>query len=182
MKKYATIIGTREISDLEFNILKEVANFLHNEGFILRSGGAEGSDQAIMGLENIQVFLPWNGFNGLSYWDKRHIVLKPKDFELAKEVVKIIHPAYEKLSQGALRLHCRNVSQIWGPELQDNPTPSSIVVFCASLDLVGKVQGGTATAVNIALRKGIPTYNIRNAGDLEKVMKDIKEILGLHNI
>jgi hypothetical protein len=177
MKRYATIIGSREITGQEFLKLQKIAEFLHNNGFILRSGGAEGSDSTIMHLKNIEVFLPWNGFNRLYHNNTTQFVISGKNVQIAKEVIKIIHPAYKRLSQGALKLHCRNVQQIWGQNLEE-PVGTSIVVFCAPENEFGEISGGTRTAVEIARRKKIPVYNIRNKEkNTDEMIEEIRNIV-----
>lgn len=174
MKKYATIIGSRNITKTEFQTLKEIAEFLHNKDFILRSGGADGADSSIMHLKNIEVFIPWKGFNKIT----NGIVLNQRNLNIAKKAIKVIHPAYDKLSHGALKLHCRNVQQVWGEDLED-PTATSIVVFCADEDIFNNVSGGTRTAVEIARRKKIPVYNIRQNSEksVSEMIEDIQGIL-----
>ena len=46
MNNYYTGVGSREISDEEYSLLSEIGKKMASLGYILRSGGAEGSDRA----------------------------------------------------------------------------------------------------------------------------------------
>lgn len=71
-----------------------------------------------------------------------------------------IHPAPQKLTQGALKLHTRNIYQVIGFRGQKG-VKSDAVIFCADNDSEGLPLGGTRTAVAYARQLGIPIYNIR---------------------
>jgi len=56
--KYVTIIGSRDITNEEFVLLRELATKLNYRGYILRSGGASGADSAINHLHNVEIIVP----------------------------------------------------------------------------------------------------------------------------
>lgn len=139
--------------------MTEIAQKLDALGYYLRSGGAPGADTAFEDgavFDDAQIFLPWRGFNGR----KKGIVLSGDIEQRAASIAKDFHPVWDRLTQGARRLHTRNVPQILGPDLQ---TPSEFVV-CWTKD--GRASGGTGQAIRIAEALGVLVYNIKRQSDL----------------
>ena len=65
MKIY-TGIGSRETPEDILTFFTQVANYLGERDFILRSGGANGADLAFeKGCQNDQkeIYIPWKNFN-----------------------------------------------------------------------------------------------------------------------
>jgi hypothetical protein len=144
-----------------------VASYLARLGWLLRTGGAGGSDWAfetgavrVLGegpVPGIEVFLPWAGFsNRLDISDDR-IINGMGNREAAKHIAKMIHPAGGNLKESHLLLHGRNAYQVLGPNLDD---PSDFIVYYAVPDGQGSVKGGTRTAVEIARRLGVAEINL----------------------
>ena len=86
--------------------------------------------------------------------------------ELAKSVVGHWH----NCGPYARGMHQRNVHQILGYELND-PVDA---VICWTPN--GNVVGGTATALKLAMKAGIPIFNL-GVPDKESVLNDIKNFL-----
>ena len=68
MKAYYTGIGSRNIPDTYFNLIVVIAEYMAKQGYILRSGGADGSDTAFeIGCDKVngkkEIYLPWKSFN-----------------------------------------------------------------------------------------------------------------------
>lgn len=161
MTKYYTGIGSREVPLEIYELMTKVAEFLSGQGFILRSGGADGSDSAFeLGAKEMEIYLPWNGFNNRrtnQLHDDKYLV--PSEFgnySYAELITKMTHPACDKLNDTTWKFHNRNVYQILGKNLL---TPSNFVVLYAPTTTDG-VKGGTNTAYTIAKRMGIKTYNL----------------------
>lgn len=132
---------------------------------LLRSGGSDGSDmiaeRAFKGKK--EIFLPWNGFNG----EHDGAIVYEKDKE-AEAIVNRLHPAPERLSQGARKCLERDVWQIIGtPDYRKD----SDVVICWTPD--AKITGGTAMAIRVAKEKGIPVYNIASAEERKKLKEEV---------
>jgi hypothetical protein len=152
-------VGSRETPKDIFSLMELLAAKLAENGVTLRSGGADGADTA---FENgakthpktpMEIYLPWKGFNKRSC---PMVPIPPAAFSLARK----IHPAWDRCSQAAQKLHARNTMQVLGANLD---SPAAFVLFWAS-EQAGKVQGGTATAVHLARQHGIPTYNLKDGG------------------
>lgn len=148
MDKIYTGVGSRQTPVLVQDFFKSVAVTLNELGYVLRSGGASGADasfQAGSPPESSEIWIPWNGFNGI-YSENL-----PTDdaFVLASK----IHPTWDKLSDGAKKLHARNCHQVLGKTLD---VPSDFLL-CWTED--GKSTGGTATAIKLALNNKVPVLN-----------------------
>lgn len=166
--RYYTGIGSRDVPQDIDSRMRSVGYSMGVFDWTLRSGKAKGSDEAFQtGLQGFisqregnptkyaEVYIPWRGFKGgeglLDCWD-----IVPPDMSKSEDIAKLYHPAWDRCSQGAKKMHCRNVNQVLGMDLN---TPSEFVLFYAP-ESKGKVKGGTATAVNLARDKGIPTINM----------------------
>jgi hypothetical protein len=77
------------------------------------------------------------------------------------------HPAPEKLREFARRLMARNAYQILSTTLKD---PVDFVVCWTK---AGKLVGGTAQALKIAMDWNIPIYNLANFEDMKKLHKEV---------
>ena len=162
--KYATIVGSRHITSQEFVTLREIATKLSYRGYILRSGAADGADSTINHLCDVEIILPWNGFNRFKHDGKRIWALEflPSK-SLAEQRAKAIHPRPDLLTATTLKFHTRNMYQVIGP-LGIAGIKSEILVYCSDEDATGEPIGGTRTAVMYARQLGIETFNIRNKG------------------
>lgn len=158
--KYYAGIGSRETPNDILDMMAKIAIYLQKEGYCLRSGGAMGADSAFErgAGHDKKIYLPWRGYN-----DKHGIVSTYN--EKVVDIIRSVHPAFNRLSQGALKLHCRNVYQVLGENLND---PSKFVV-CWTAD--GKLKGGTATAMRIAMNNDIPIFNLAIGSHYDRIMK-----------
>lgn len=169
-KLFYTGVGSRSITDEEWDLMEGIAKWLSNCGFSLRSGKAEGSDSAFeSGVEesknkdNKEIYIPWENFKGGNEFGGTIIALdRPDSVNYAVTIhwIKEVHPAFDKLSQGARKLHQRNVHQVLGRDLE-NPDPSLFLLACANKTKKGSPTGGTATAWAIAEANNVPCLNIR---------------------
>lgn len=146
------------------------------KGWSFRSGGAQGADTAFSDgwcdarevdarIPEGEVYLPWNGFNALTIGEHCCLLITNKEtIYKAQEILKLVHPAYDRLTRGPLALHTRNVFQVLGANLQ---TPSRGLVGYAKTDSKGAPTGGTATAIKIAQMHNIPVRNLYKQEDRE---------------
>lgn len=149
-------IGTRTTSPHTDLWLERIAAFLARKRITLRSGAAQGADAAFeRGCDHAEgkkeIFLPWPGFNDSPS------PLHPPPPE-AEALAAEVHPHWSACSRAARRLHARNCQQVLGQELND---PVDFVLVYAEATPEGGARGGSATAVSIAHRYGIPVYNLQ---------------------
>lgn len=163
--KYYTGIGSRETPKEISQIMSDLAFKLSQEGWILRSGGAQGADTAFEeGATNSfaehspEIYLPWITFNNHDSMSCGAIVPNKFDnWSEATKMAKSIHPAWDRLSPAAKTLHTRNCYQVLGKDLS---TPSKFLVCYAEPLKDGSVKGGTRTAVVLAQQHDIPVLNL----------------------
>lgn len=163
MNKYYAGIGSRRVDNVTGSHMASFAQTLRDEGWILRSGAARGSDSYFeLGAgEQKEIFTP-----------DSHI---PKQaFKIAKEV----HPKWEACSDYARRAHARNILQILGKTLD---APVQFVICwtpdgCESHLTRSLETGGTGQAISLASLLGIPVYNLKNEGRIDEVRRMIDEI------
>ena len=176
MTKYYTMIGSRNTPRDIMETLSDIAKTLAAlGGYIGRSGGAAGADQAmengLIGRSSAfsEIYLPWNGFNrkyagNWSFIDAQSL----PNYQQAQQIASETHPAWHNCNRTARAFHTRNVYQILGLDLD---TPSTIVIcYAEPSGNKGYVKGGTATAVKIAIDRGIPVLNLAVPGWEDKLM------------
>ncbi len=149
--KYWTGVGSRDITPEQFKIMEEIGSCLASLGWILRSGGAAGSDTAFeKGVDDIgsrlkHIYIPWGkpGYQQFLATD------------YAAEIAPKYVPHWSVLRSPHRKLHIRNINQVIGHE--ETPNPSSVLVACTR---DGGYKGGTATALRCADDFGVPIVNI----------------------
>jgi hypothetical protein len=133
MYSYAGI-GSRKTPNHILSKMTEVSTHL-SKRYILRSGGAEGADQAFeRGAKNLNIF--------------RAPDATPDAIELASK----FHPAWHLCSDYAQKLLGRNAQIILGPNL-DDPV-QFVICYCED-----ETKGGTSLGIRIARDSDIPVYN-----------------------
>lgn len=165
MKVY-TGIGSRETPEDVQHTMILVATALARDGWTLRSGCAQGADSAFeWGANNVrglsELYLPWPGFQSRS----ADVALLTTPTSEAVELASRFHPAWERLSDGARKLHGRNAHQILGPDVT-SPTVSRFVVCWTPQ---GKSGGGTGQALRIARHYEVPIFDLAIPDHRERV-------------
>lgn len=156
MDRYYCGVGSRETPWETLEKMTEIATYLEKHKWVLRSGGAQGADQAFeAGLSN--------GKNAQIFYPQDRIPLWANVF------TDMFHPAPDRLSDFARKLMNRNAMQILGV---DGNSPAKMVI-CWTKD--GKASGGTGQAIRIAEYFGIPVFNLKNRGTLMKIKEFLEE-------
>lgn len=169
-QKYYAGIGSRRTPKDVLLQMEQLAVWMANVGYVLRSGGADGADWAFehgcadAGGE-MEIYLPWKGFNhNTSSLYTQH----PDTYKIAAE----LHLAWNYLSAPARTLMARNVHQILGSDLQ---TPVEFVVCytpdgCTSIERYTSKTGGTGLAIALASVNNIPVFNLRNTNAIHQLV------------
>lgn len=163
--KYYAGIGSRETPDNVLEVMIDIGRKLAEQGYILRSGGAEGADCAFEeGCDaaggDKEIFIPWRGFN-----NKQHAPVKVS--VAALKIAKELHPAWNKCNEWAQLLHGRNVYQVLGQNLK------SPVEFVVCWTEKGKTVGGTSTAIRLAEKHGIVVYNLGHKKGIDAFSENV---------
>ena len=166
-------IGSRQTPAEILRGMQVMAAELANDGWGLRTGGADGADSAFeaghrlaTGESHLEVYVPWYGYN-----ERWHgIEFKNAGIEAdAKTMAANAHPAWGRCSQGARKLHARNVEIILGTDLRE---PVDAVV-CWTPD--GEASGGTGLGIRLAERYGIPVFNLATT-PADEVMSTLRSL------
>lgn len=166
MTFYYTGIGSRKTPFDVCELMTKIARSFAASGMILRSGHADGADQAfeLGAQEKAEIYLPWNSFNKLD--DGEWIGEGPTVFceptQKAYKIAARFHPAWDRCGAGARSLHARNVHQVLGYDV-DHPVLSSGIICWTpdgSLDGHGYGVGGTGQALRIAVAYGLHVTNL----------------------
>ena len=165
LSKFYAGIGSRQTPKEILELMALIGARLEKMGWTLRSGGANGADSAFATHplpENMEVYLPWSGFNNIQ---SNLVGASPRAMEIAEG----LHPAWNMCSQGAKKLHGRNVHQVLGKDI--DPKTYSSFVICWTPN--GAEVGGTATAIRLAKQVGIRVLNLANLDDLNHVIASL---------
>lgn len=170
--KFYTGIGSREAPDDILYLMELISSKLESSGYILRSGGADGSDSAFeSGVNNPlnkEIYVPWDGFNNRFDGDAGiYLIDDPELLGKCREMVREVHPSFSKLGSGALKLHMRNCFQVLGGRLD---TPSKFLICWAPIK-GQSITGGTRTAWELGKNNGIKCLNL-NDGNVRNMMID----------
>lgn len=162
-KVYAGI-GNRDTPPAFCQLITEIARRLHKNLYFLRTGAAEGADQAFMeGTMNAEIYVPWHNYNGF-----------PMRYQIPKEAERLavqFNPHWEKMnvSRGIKAMHSRNMMIISGPHL-DHPVD---FVLCYTRDgcdcavTRSSQTGGTGSAISYADSLQVPIVNLAHVNSLE---------------
>ena len=103
---------------------------------------------------------------------RKHLaIVRNKDLISETErIASEVHPAWDRCNEWARGMHSRNCHQILGYDLK-SPVDA---VICWTPD--GAVVGGTATALKLSMKAGIPIFNL-GVSDKKSVLNDIKNFL-----
>lgn len=183
-QKFYTGVGSRQTPPAIQDLITRIAAKLESVGYILRSGAAEGADQAfergVTDAANKQIFIAWNGFCGRQMGRDGVIPLidccERRAFHIASEV----HPAWGAvradgspvLNHGAKALHARNTYQVLGARLD---TPSKFLICWAPVDKHGVPKGGTRTAWVLAERERVECFNLFHEETVQRFERWLKE-------
>jgi hypothetical protein len=171
MKIYAGV-GSRQTPPEVLSQMVAIAQQLGRDGWLLRSGGADGADKTFeQGCDDVhgkkEILLPWRRFNGnqSSLWIPNIGKIRDEAMRIAAEV----HPAWLNVTAAGRLLHARNSLQVLGPQLDE---PVNLVICWTTQ---GRVAGGTATAIKLAYANKIPVFNLGNS---QRSMESLWEFIG----
>lgn len=169
MRGYYTGVGSRTTPIQTCEVIMELATYLANEGWVLRSGGAQGADAAFeIGCSRVsgqkEIFLPWKTFNG-----NGSLLHSPTNEAI--EIAKKHHPSFKYLSRASQLLMSRNTHQVLGLDLK---SPSTFFVCwtpdgCETSSTRKKTTGGTGQAISVATTHSIPIFNLKNKNCMSRL-------------
>lgn len=178
--KYYAGIGNREIPDEYAEIIKKIAEYLRKKGYILRSGGAKGSDSFFESQagDRKEIIIPNNWFNGRSESENVFVFDEQNDFYWEYfGIAQECHPVFCHLKPYVRRLMVRNIAQIIG--FSDKRFVDFVVCYTRDGAETTKEctenTGGTAVGIKCACLFEIPVFNIKNAESVERLREFLKK-------
>ena len=143
---YYAGIGSREAPKEILELMSKIGRTLQDKGFILRSGGARGSDRAFTKYvedDNCEIYRPEDS-------DKQSM-----------QVASRLHLNWDNLTDVAKKLHSRNAKIILGDKLD---CPVDFVICWTKSSKTG--GSGTGNAIKIAREYRIPRiFNLNREQD-----------------
>lgn len=148
-------IGARRTPERVRRDMTKMAAWLARKGWRLRSGGAQGADEAFAAgtpADGRTLYLPWPGYNGHTGSDLYPL----SSVELAHflPIAAASHPAWDRCSPTVRKLHTRNVAILLG---ESGQAPVATAVCWTE---GRRVEGGTGMAIRVARSRGIPVLNM----------------------
>ena len=149
-------IGSRRTPVDVLDLMTRIAKRLDGWGWTLRSGGADGADDAFNNgaLQRPEIYLPWRNFRGIIG------ARLPQPTAEAMTIAAQHHPNWKNVYKAARSLFARNVHQVLGA---DCATPSAFVICWTPDGSTGETTsrtGGTGQAIRIAGAHRIPIFNL----------------------
>jgi hypothetical protein len=154
-------VGSRNTPAFILEFIEKIAQTLAKQGYILRSGGADGADSAfeqgcLAGNGQKEIYLPWKGFNK----NTSSLCTPSQDaYRIASET----HPYFDNLKDPAKLLMARNTHQVIGADCQS----PCFLVLCWTQDgadnrnvQTSNKSGGTGQAIRLAKKYGVPVHNL----------------------
>jgi hypothetical protein len=150
------------------------------KGWTLRSGRAQGADQAFeygcdISQGEKEIYLPWSNFPGDGHYDypeqflKASILLNgPSQVAIELAYMTLGDDHWKRLTQGGHKLHARNMHQVLGHDLN---APADMLI-CWAKPKGMHVEGGTNTAWKLGkLQEGSTRcFNLYHEQDYSHVM------------
>lgn len=171
---FYTGVGSRQTPSNVLSDFRRLSKLLARQGWVLRSGGAPGADEAFerghfsAGVNHWpQIFLPWSNFNG-----RREFLHYSRPSKKAYEIAAEFHPNWNALTAGGRALHARNVHQVLGPDLE-HPNPSKFLI-CWTPN--GRGGGGTGQAIRVAKAYDVPICDYGMGQPYSEILEFIDEV------
>lgn len=151
--KYYAGIGSRNAPPNILGFMTKVASILEQKGYVLRSGGAKGSDSYFAkGATKKEIFKSSDA--------------QPWAYETVKRYIPTDRPqTFDSWDPYVRGLLARNMMQVLG---RDGNTPVDFIVcWTPQGDYQTSEVGGTGYAIRCALDRSIPIYNLSYPEQLE---------------
>jgi hypothetical protein len=166
MAKVYAGIGSRRTPTDVLERMEAIAARLAEAGWVCRTGGAPGADQAFEagarrhGDSAVELWLPWRGFEG-----REGSLPTPEAYTIAERY----HPGWQYLKRGVRALMARDVHQVLGADL----TSPVKMIICwtpdGSLDGSSRASGGTGMALRVACDYPVEVLNLQRPDHAERL-------------
>jgi hypothetical protein len=155
-------IGARKSPPDILRLMADAASALARQGYTLRTGGAEGADEAFRegaveagGI--VELYLPWPGFNCHDRAELQH------PSKRALEIAEAHHPRFRELPAKHQALIGRNSHIVVGANCD---APSTFALLWTP---GGATVGGTGHGIRLCLGYRVPIFNLARADHRARV-------------
>lgn len=169
---YYTGVGSRETPIEICNLMTKIASKLEqksNNNYILRSGRAIGADKAFeKGIKNAK---------NKCIYTIENFDFSPENYEMCKsEILSVLDSnlKFDNYGKNAQILILRDVNQVLGSRKTCLEKSKFLICWTKHVNYYAKPPnacGGTRFAVRIALKHGIPVFNLLIKEDRERIEK-----------
>jgi hypothetical protein len=159
-------IGARKSPPEILRLMTDVAAAIARKGWALRTGGAEGADEAfregaVVAGGIVELYLPWPGFNYHASATREY------PSKMALEIAEAHHPRFRELPAKHQALQGRNSHIILGA---DCATPATFALLWTA---GGATVGGTGQGIRLCAVYEIPTFNLARADHRARVERTL---------
>ena len=160
-----TGVGNRDAPKGALWLGFHISERLYKLGYTLRSGGAEGMDEAFYQgcAKRAEVYPPWANFNGFRL---EHVV-PTAAFKLAEEIITPEVYNHPKRAKSYKLLHARNMQEVLGPYCDPDHKSDFLICYtrdgCTGKDSRTSDTGGTASAILCAEKFNLGVINLFHA-------------------
>ena len=167
-------IGSRNLRADQLELCEWIGRRLVERGNQVVTGGARGADQAFMrgaasvDASQLTVHVPWTSYEAGSRPTRCHVTSVADDVTSREIELAGLHPAYDRLGQGAQKLMWRNARIVLDCE----------VVIAWPRREGGQILGGTVHGMTVAKHLGKRVYDL----SLETVRESLTAKLSLETV
>lgn len=166
------VTGNKDAPASVLDDIKELVTKLEKLGFTTRTGGLEGIDQVAEDTsKNIELYLPWNGFNNKQtklYWNDKASLQAAKIYQAAKAA----SPVFESLKPAIQAFLAKNARMVLGTKFDSG----CLFLLCWSEDGAETKKDVTARTGNvghvilIANSIGVPIFNLGKEDSKQRLL------------
>ena len=167
-------IGPQTAGEAVIEMSKAFATAMAEMKWTLRSGGAEGMDEAFeAGCDSVQgtkeIFIPDAGFRKRNNSTDKIVHTLDKHLNAIQQA-KPFFPTWDKLGTTTQMFLVRNVFALFGEKLNK---PANLVVTWNQYEGTGSFQ-----LLQMAKTAGIPAFNLAEPGQMEAVEELVYQLMG----
>lgn len=185
--KRVAVIGSREAPQDICKLVTTFVNILVELGYAIYSGGCPlGIDAAAFkgayrhkasDKSKNRIYISWDGMNDLHHDPDNGIydATRFENYDVATIMAQLARGGFHGLYDKGIKHHCRNPYQVMGDDLCSNV--DFVLTWAIPVGKQGRVKGGTATAIRIAVEHFIPVYNLYYEDVLHRVQSLVSSVL-----
>lgn len=184
--RIVSIVGDPELQENSEigQILQQICKRLALFGFSLRTSGTIGTeliavnvykdlmDKGQISPSRLKIYLPWQGYNTSVNYKQCYYNVTNANYDLCSNFVRTVHAYWHTGTKHIKLMHAKNALIIFGDKLNK---PTDLLIVCSKLNSK-KVHGTDISAVELALAKNIPVFNLYDE-NIEDILYNLRSYL-----